>query len=403
MVKRWTEILTDTCRGNSARESEWELDSGNFSPAPDPPWSVRRRPLHGGKQEGVELLELDNGRMSLTIVPTRGMNVLHAHCDGIRLGFDSPVHEVVHPRWIQHETRGGRGWLEGFNELMCRCGLENTGASGYDLIPGGAEEEELFLPLHGRISNTPARRVWFRCELEPPYRLTVGGEVRDARMFGPSYSLVTEISTLPGASEFEIHDEIAVAGGKAAELELLYHCNFGTPVLGDGSRLVAPVKTMTARDKVALEGLGEWDRFGPPQAGFEEQCYYFTLYGDDQGRTTVALVEPQRQFAVRAEFPLDRLPAFTLWKNTEAEADGYVAGLEPGTDYPNPRRFERDKGRVVRLEPGRPFRSGITIGLTGGSGNVGALCEKIDQMAVCEPDICSTIDGEFAPVVADNR
>ena len=32
--------------------------------------------------------------------------------------------------------------------------------------------------------------------------------------------------------------------------------------------------------------------------------------------------------------------------------DGYVTGLEPGTNYPNPRPFEKARGRVVTLPPG---------------------------------------------------
>jgi hypothetical protein len=46
------------------------------------------------------------------------------------------------------------------------------------------------------------------------------------------------------------------------------------------------------------------------------------------------------------------LPFVTLWKNTAAEADGYVTGIEPGTNFPRPRKKEREKGRVPTLPPG---------------------------------------------------
>ena len=48
-------------------------------------------------------------------------------------------------------------------------------------------------------------------------------------------------------------------------------------------------------------------------------------------------------------FQNDQLPAFTLWKNTGGLRDGYVTGLEPGTNYPNPRPFEQARNRVVTL------------------------------------------------------
>jgi hypothetical protein len=47
-----------------------------------------------------------------------------------------------------------------------------------------------------------------------------------------------------------------------------------------------------------------------------------------------------------------QLPCFVLWKNCAAMQDGYVAGLEPGTNFPNPNSFESAQGRVVRLAGG---------------------------------------------------
>ena len=53
--------------------------------------------------------------------------------------------------------------------------------------------------------------------------------------------------------------------------------------------------------------------------------------------------------AVVLRYQRDQLPCFTLWKNTAGRRDGYVTGLEPGTNYPNPRPFEQARGRVVTL------------------------------------------------------
>ncbi len=50
-----------------------------------------------------------------------------------------------------------------------------------------------------------------------------------------------------------------------------------------------------------------------------------------------------------SDFDKGQLPAFTLWKNTGGLRDGYVTGLEPGTNYPNPRPFEKARNRVVTL------------------------------------------------------
>jgi hypothetical protein len=57
----------------------------------------------------------------------------------------------------------------------------------------------------------------------------------------------------------------------------------------------------------------------------------------------------------------DTLPCFTLWKNQGGLADGYVTGLEPGTNFPNPRSYEESQGRVVPLAPNASVRFDLAI------------------------------------------
>ena len=51
-----------------------------------------------------------------------------------RLRWQSPVQETINPAHMNLTARGGLGWLEGFNEFMCRCGMENIGQPGKDEI-----------------------------------------------------------------------------------------------------------------------------------------------------------------------------------------------------------------------------------------------------------------------------
>ena len=91
---------------------DWQISARDTGATPDIPWSVRRQRLHGGKQDGVDLILIDNGRMTLTLVPTRGMGILRVVMGDLRLGWDSPVREVVHPKYVNLEARSGLGWLE---------------------------------------------------------------------------------------------------------------------------------------------------------------------------------------------------------------------------------------------------------------------------------------------------
>jgi len=42
-----------------------------------------------------------------------------------------------------------------------------------------------------------------------------------------------------------------------------------------------------------------------------------------------------------------------LWKNTDTLKQGYVTGIEPGTNYAYPVTIERKQGRVKQLQPGQ--------------------------------------------------
>ena len=99
-------------------------------------WSVRKRTLRGGLRDGVDLVEIDNGALAVSILPTRGMGIWRGRYRGVPLGWQAPVSGPVHPKFVNLEARHGLGWLEGFDELLCRCGLASNGPPRDD---GGAK------------------------------------------------------------------------------------------------------------------------------------------------------------------------------------------------------------------------------------------------------------------------
>ena len=80
-----------------------------------------------------------------------------------------------------------------------------------------------------------------------------------------------------------------------------------------------------------------------------EQVYFMELAAGPDDHTLVLLSNADGSRGVSIRFDLTYLPCFSLWKNTVGEADGYVTGLEPATNFPNPHRFEKSKGRVAYL------------------------------------------------------
>src|SRR5437016_2955315 len=109
-----------TSVADNVHVAKYEITSKEITPNCPTPWAIRKILLHGGRQEGSELIVVDNGSLQVTLIPTRGMGVLSARLGDVRLGWESPVKEVVHPKFMNLQARGGLGWLEGFNEWMVR-------------------------------------------------------------------------------------------------------------------------------------------------------------------------------------------------------------------------------------------------------------------------------------------
>ena len=162
--------------------------------------SVTKSVLHGGKQEGVDVISLDNGQMTVVIVPTRGMSILGATMGKVRLGWDSPIREVVHPSMINLHDRDGLGWLDGFNEWLVRCGLEFAGHPGTDTFRDNTGKlAEQNLTLHGKIGNIPASEVMFWVDKDPPYAMHLKGQVNERSFYGAALQLAC-LLVAPGFS-----------------------------------------------------------------------------------------------------------------------------------------------------------------------------------------------------------
>jgi hypothetical protein len=314
--------------------------------------SIRKITLHGGKQEGVDLIIVSNGKLTFTIIPTRGMSIARVDLGPIRLGWDSPVKETVHPQYINLQSRGGLGWLEGFNEWMVRCGLEFAGHPGKDkFINNTGDEAEMDLTLHGKIGNIPASEVEVLIDPAPSSRIRIRGRVDERMFYGPKLELWTEISTEPNSNTFRIEDQIKNHSAYDQEFQMIYHVNFGPPLLEAGARFIAAAKQVTPFNAHAAKSINTYADYAAPTKGFIEQVYCIRPQADRAGKTTIMLQNAAADKAISMTYKLSELPYLTLWKNTTALEEGYVTGLEPGTGFPMNRRIERHFGRVPKLKP----------------------------------------------------
>ena len=346
---------------------DWKIDANHSGHVGD--WSVANRRMHGGLSDGVDVVTLNNGQLNVNILPTRGMGLWRGAYKGIRLGWDAPVSLPVHPKYVDLQRRGGLGWLDGFNEWLCRCGLSFL----------GPPENEAGTTLHGRISNQPAHRVWLEID-NLKHTLAVIGVIEEASLFDSRLQLTSRVETDWDSGRLRIIDEIVNVGGTPAEVELLYHINNGTPLLGEGATCVAAFEQMAPRDPRAAEGVGDWNVFAKADPAYTEQAYFFQPVADDNGMAEVLLKNSAGDAGLSVQFDQFSLPYFVLWKNTRAEADGYVCGLEPATCLPNTRSFERERGRVITLEPGQSRTCRLQLEVHAGSEKVAERVKSIAKL-----------------------
>jgi hypothetical protein len=373
--KSWT--LTDTVADVWLDSFAVANDSMRLATPHD--WSIRKSTLRGGLRDGVDVIEVHNGALSYVIVPTRGMGIWRGEYRGHFLGWRAPVLGPVHPKHVNQQDRGGIGWLEGFDELLCRCGLAWNGPPGLD------DATKTFLTLHGRIANSPAHCVEVKVSLDPPYELAVAGHVSESYLFGPPLHLISTLTTVPGSNRLVIHDVVENRGGSPAEMQLLYHCNIGPPFLEAGSRVMVPFTEMAPLTPRAAEGIDTFETYQGPTTGYSEQVYVYETGSDAGGKTLALLTGAAGDKGLTLRWNRQELPCFIVWKNTAAIEDGYVTGLEPSTNYPNFKAFERQQGRVRTLPPGGKWEATWSIEVHDSAAGVNGSLAEIAQLQAHAP------------------
>jgi hypothetical protein len=298
-----------------------------------------------GKADGVRGISVNTGGgLQFTVLPGRGMDIPEAFFRGRPLHFSSGT-GITSPAYYEER---GLEWLRSFYVgLLTTCGIANSGAPSVDRgEPFG---------LHGRVANAGAEDVCIDQRWEgDEYLITLRGRIREVKALFENLALTRTIKTRLGEPGFTMHDVIVNNGFEPQPLLMLYHFNFGFPLLSPRTELIAPVKKTEPRDEEARKDRGVEECFSYPEPiqGYSEKVFFHTLGADGKGNTFVALVNPDsgegNPLGVALRFNTRELPVFTQWKMPRKGF--YVTGLEPGTAVPLGRGVLRERGLLPMLE-----------------------------------------------------
>ncbi len=363
-------LLTDAESG--VEKGNWQVDSQQLKLSGER-FSIEQKVLHGGKQEGSKVLILtsQNG-LTIALSPSRGMDLLHVNGHGVRLGWDSPVQDVVNPAYMNLESRNGTGWLEGFNEMMVRCGFEWTGHP--------VSKDGVLYTLHGKAGNTPASKVEVTVDDRAPHEIRIRGLLKEATFKKAKLETWTELRYVPGSDSFTVDDVLTNQADYPHDYQIIYHSNFGTPILEKEARFIAPLKSVSPFNDYAKKGLKGWDSYGAPTKDFDEMVFNLVPKADASGKTVAALINSKGDKGASIEFDTRQLPLLTLWKNTDTLKQGYVTGIEPGTNYAYPVTIEKQQGRVKQLQPGQSTGFTLTYTLLKDAGAVQEVEQRVRRI-----------------------
>lgn len=306
----------------------------------------------GGKARGTQALRVRTARgFEFWVVPDKGMDIYEAAFRGRSLCWHSPT-GMVHPSYYSSR---GLEWLKGFTGgLLTTCGLSTAGAP--------SDDQGEALGLHGSISNTPAENVcWSEDWQQDDCLFRISGNVREASVHGPNLLLQRTITTSLNTAVMTIHDVVENQGVRSTPLMVLYHFNFGFPLLTARSRIYAPSIRVEPINEFSKASVDQWDLFDSPKLGLGEKVYFHDMEGGASDEVTVVLVSDQEEpdYGIAMTYDRRTLPKFNEWKMTAA--NHFVLGLEPANCNTRGREHERSQGSLQMLEPGESKEFSIKL------------------------------------------
>ncbi len=294
--------------------------------------------LEDGKGKGTSVIRVRNGNgLDFCILPDKAMDVFDIHLDGVQMAWISG-NGIVSNSFYDDK---GMGWLRSFGGgMLATCGLRNVG-------PPEDDQGEHF-GLHGRISGTPAENVniieFWENDL---YHIEISGELHETNVFGENLVLKRTFRTNSGSNIIDLHDQIINRGNERQQIMLLYHLNWGFPLLSPKAELLANPEKVVVRGDDQTE-VDLWGTFTEPTKGYQERVYFFDLIPDNKNQVYYQLTNKELGKGVKVSWDKSQLPILTEWKMM-GKGD-YVLGLEPCNSLPLGRKGCRESGTAEFLE-----------------------------------------------------
>lgn len=307
-------------------------------------------PHDGSGGRGIAVTIADG--LSFEVLVERGLDIGAVWVGGTPVAWRAPLGR---PQPGSHPL----GWISRFGGgLLVTCGLDNVGPAR-----GGRG-------LHGSHHDTPAHdvavlRLPAEADLGPGVRIQ--GIVDSYELFGRAVRLHRRIESRAGRATLTVRDRIVNEGPEPAPIPLLYHVNFGAPLVLPGTRIDLPAEVHELRDDPAEPT--DWRTMPGVLDRVTEYVWQHTgLATDDDGRAWARVVGGSADEPLTAEvtWRTEHLPRCMEWQFPVRGR--WALGIEPANaPLWGPER-DAPHGGAPLLAAGEEIVTGVEIAFARSAG-----------------------------------
>ncbi|HCN82697.1 MAG TPA: DUF4432 domain-containing protein [Sphingobacteriaceae bacterium] len=304
--------------------------------------------IDNGSGRGTRIAWINTGTgLRYKVVIDRAMDIADAFYNQHSLAWLS--HTGITPP--QPFSNKGIDWLRTFGGgLLTTCGLSHVGGPESDAFGDRG--------LHGMISNSPAE---IESIIQPDpvngkMEMSITGRIKETQIFGPSLELKRTISGTIGKASIRIHDEVINRGNTPAPHMILYHFNFGWPLVDEGTDILWKGEWQARHPEKDNKIFIKDNNFRKCPAplddhlGSGEEVGLIDISADSSGQCTCGLHNSKIGLALAMRFQKDQLPWLTNWQHWGKGE--YVTGIEPGSHQPVGQAKARAQNTLIQLAPG---------------------------------------------------
>lgn len=261
--------------------------------------------IRRGKLEGIELLICKNGKLNLTLVIDNALDIFDLAYAGENMSFITKNGLKRQQECENFDARFPAGFI-------FTCGLDNIGRSDIVLTHGN-------LCMHrAEIITTEVM------EENGEAVLNIIGKVCVSKLFGEDICITRHYKIYN--NKVVLTDTLQNNAYKSFEYMLLYHVNFGYPMLDGGAEVYSGAKKLVT--------------IAEPVDNALESC---TLFDATDSTHSMKVINKKLKKQVEMKYDTKNLKHFAIW---ESYISGdYALGLEPMTT-----RFDNKQNLTIEAQ-----------------------------------------------------